>query len=80
MVHDSWFMAMRLINGKNAYNTGHLRGGEIAIPGSGKHCIKNRHQYVRGNNDEWITRLFDALALSRHFVVSPTESASSASS
>lgn len=71
---DLWFMAMRLINRKNAYNTGHLRGGEIAIPGSGKHCIKNRHQHVRGNNDESITRLFDTLDLSRHIAVSSTES------
>jgi hypothetical protein len=59
---DLWFTAMRLLLGGGAFNTGHLRGPELMVPGSGRFSIKQRHG-VRGNNDESIARLFAELNL-----------------
>jgi hypothetical protein len=60
---DLWFMAMRIMKRTMAYNTGFFRETEVNIPGTGKHCIKNRHNKVKGNNNESIYRLFKELDL-----------------
>jgi len=59
---DLWFTAMRLLRGGEAFDTGFLRGKELMVPGSARFSIKRRHG-VRGNNDEFIARLFDELGL-----------------